>query len=83
MLAAIDLDDQSRRVTDEVGNEPADRRLTAKSILFGLPQSQHLPEPFLGFRHLAAGYAGAPVGSAASPPPQPSPIKGEGVIPTC
>ena len=65
MLAAIDLDDQRYRVTDEVGNEPADRHLTAKSVPFGLPQSQHFPEPFLGFGHLAAEYAGAPVGSLA------------------
>jgi hypothetical protein len=87
-LATIDLDDQLCRMTDEVGYEPAYRRLTAKPVPFGLPQSQHLPEPYLGFGHLAAECAGALVSAfarlflhrfcvlAASPPPWPSPIKG-------
>jgi hypothetical protein len=65
MLAAIDLDDQSCGVADEVGYKPADRHLAAKPVPFGLPQSQHLPEPYLGFGHLAAEYAGAPVSAFA------------------
>jgi hypothetical protein len=32
MLAAIDLDDRSRLVAGEAGNEPADRHLTAKPV---------------------------------------------------
>jgi hypothetical protein len=65
MLAAIDLDDQSCRVADEVGYKPADWHLTAKPVPVGLPQSQHLPEPYLGFGHLAAENAGAPVSAFA------------------
>jgi hypothetical protein len=93
VLAAIDFDDQSRLVANKVGNEAPDRHLTAKSISFGLARSQHPPELFLGFGHLAAERPGALVGAlgwplihcrsgpfAASPPPRPSPIKGEGVL---
>jgi hypothetical protein len=65
MLAAIDLDDQSRRVADEVGYKPPDWHLAAKPVPFGLPQSQRLPEPHLGFGHLAAESAGAPVSAFA------------------
>lgn len=43
MLAAIDLDDQSCRVADEVGHKPADRPLSAEPVPLGLPQSQRLP----------------------------------------
>lgn len=57
--AAIDLDDQSRCVADEVGNEPADRRLSAKSIAFGLRRPQHPPEPLFGFGHVTAEVPGA------------------------
>src|SRR5262249_35594409 len=37
VLPTIDLDDQSRCMADEVGNEPADRHLSAKPIALGLP----------------------------------------------
>ena len=59
MLPAIDLDDQSRCVADEVGNEPADRHLPAKPITFGLPRPQHLPELLFGFGHVTAEVPGA------------------------
>ena len=36
MLPAIDLDDQSRCVADEVGDEPANRHLSAKPMAFCL-----------------------------------------------
>jgi hypothetical protein len=65
VLTTIDLDDQSCRVADEVGYKPAYRHLTAKPVPFGLPQSQHLPEPYLGFGHLTAECAGAPVSAFA------------------
>src|SRR5215469_959408 len=67
MLAAIDLDDQSCPVADVVGYKPPDWHLTAKPVPFGLPQSQHLPEPYLGFGHLAAESTGAPVSALSSP----------------
>jgi len=38
VLAAIDLDDQSRLVADEICNEPADRNLPTKSEPFSLPR---------------------------------------------
>src|SRR5215468_8797728 len=59
MLSAIDLDDQSRCVADEVGNEPADRHLSAKPVAFGLPRPQHLPELLFGFGHVTAEGPGA------------------------
>src|SRR5215472_7473909 len=59
MLPAIDLDDQSRLMANKVGNEPADRHLPAKPIIFGLPRPQHLPEPLFGFGHVTAEIAGA------------------------
>src|ERR1700757_4444774 len=59
MLTAIDLDDQSCCVADEVGNEPADRHLSAKPTAFGLPRPKHLPEPLFGFGHVTAEVPGA------------------------
>src|SRR5215468_7376689 len=59
MLPAIDLDDQSRCVAGEIGNEPADRHLAAKPIAFGLPRPQHLPETPFGFGHVTAEGPGA------------------------
>jgi hypothetical protein len=43
--------------------EPPDGHLTAKSVPFGLARPQHLPEPFLGFGHLATERPGALVGT--------------------
>jgi hypothetical protein len=59
VLPTVDLDDQSRCVADEVGDEPADRHLPAKPMAFGLPRSQHLPEPLFGFGHVTAEVSGA------------------------
>src|SRR5215469_8822187 len=59
VLPAIDLDDQSCCVADEIGDEPADRHLSAKPIAFGLPRPQHLPEPLFGFGHVTAEGTGA------------------------
>jgi hypothetical protein len=54
MLPAIDLDDQSRLMADKVDNKRSDRHLSAKPVPLGLPQSQYLPEPPLGFGHFMA-----------------------------
>src|SRR5215469_12721303 len=59
VLPAIDLDDQSCCVADEIGDEPADRHLPAKPMAFGLPRPQHLPEPLFGFGHVTAKGTGA------------------------
>jgi len=90
MLPAIDLDDQSCLMADEVGNEPADRHLSAKPIAFGLPRPQHLPELLFGFGHVTAEVPGALARTGAwrflhhgsflgLTPTRPSPIEGEGV----
>src|ERR1700737_4145576 len=89
VLAAIDFDDQSRFVADEVGNEAPERHLTAKSVPFGLAPAQPMPDPLLGFGHLApqclGSYAGAvawlflhltPIVTLHHPPPPPPPPVG-------
>jgi hypothetical protein len=63
VLAAVDFDDQFRLMAHKVGYEMPDRHLTAKSVPFGLARSQLLPEPPLGFGHLAAESPGALVGA--------------------
>jgi hypothetical protein len=90
MLLAIDLDDQSCCVADEVGNESADRNLSAKPIAFGLPRPQHLPEPLFGFGHVTMAVPSALArtgawrflhhGSVLGITPTPTlPFKGEGI----
>src|SRR5215470_12287138 len=54
MLSAIDLDDQSCCVADEIGDEPADRHLSTKARAFGLPRPLYLPEPPFGFGYVTA-----------------------------
>jgi hypothetical protein len=58
VLAAIDLDDQSRLVAHEIGYEAPDRHLTAKPKPFDLARPQRPPEPLLGFRGAAPWRAG-------------------------
>jgi hypothetical protein len=49
MLPAIELDHESERVAGEVGEVRADRRLTAKVVLFEGRLPQMLPQLLLGF----------------------------------
>ena len=65
VLDAIDFDDQSRFVADEVGNEAPERHLTAKSVPFGLAPAQPMPDPLLGFGHLAPQCLGSYAGAVA------------------
>src|SRR5271163_2656800 len=87
VLATIDLHDQSRIMTNKIGNVSADQHLAAELLRFYLTQAQYMPDLLLCLGHIpsqsARGYARPervflhfPICAAgASPPPNPPPSR--------
>ncbi len=54
VLTAVDLDDEARPVTDEIGDVAPDGHLATKPATPDLTQAEHSPERHFRVRHLTA-----------------------------
>ena len=87
MLPAVEFDDETSLEADEIDDERANRCLAAESASVQLSAAQSRPQMVLGVCRISAQFLRsgsqhlrivARVEFADSPPPQPSPVKGEG-----